>query len=90
VSRGHLYNKLMNITGKSPLEFIRLLRLKRSKQYIAKSQMNISEIAYTIGFNTPKMFSKYFKHEFGISPREFKNISETTLNDENGEKEKYI
>lgn len=71
LSRGHLYRKLMSITGKGPLEFIRILRLKRAKQYLEKSQMSISEIAYTLGFNTPKVFSKYFKEEFGESPSDY-------------------
>jgi DNA-binding response OmpR family regulator/anti-sigma regulatory factor (Ser/Thr protein kinase) len=90
LSRGHLYNKLMNITGKAPLDFIRLLQLKRSKQYIAKSQMNISEIAYAVGFNTPKVFSTYFKLEFGMSPREYKNSSDNIKSMENIENEENI
>lgn len=71
LSRGHLYKKLMNITGKSPLEFIRIIRLKRSQQYLKESQMSISEIAYTVGFNSPKNFARYFKEEFGKTPSEY-------------------
>ncbi len=72
LSRGHLYRKLMSITGKGPLEFIRVLRLKRSQQYLEKSKMSVSEIAYIVGFNSPKIFSKYFKETFGISPSDYK------------------
>lgn len=72
LSRGHLYRKLMEITGRGPLDFIRILRLKRAKQYLKESQMTVSEIAYIVGFNTPKIFSKYFKEEFKISPSEYK------------------
>ena len=67
MSRGHLYKKLMNITGKSPLEFIRTIRVKRGKQLVEKSKMNISEIAYSIGFS-PKQFSKYFREHYGELP----------------------
>lgn len=67
MSRGHLYKKLMTITGKSPLEFIRTIRIKRGKQLVEKSQMNISEIAYSIGFS-PKQFSKYFREHYGELP----------------------
>lgn len=71
VHRTQLYKKLVSITGKTPAEFIRLIRLKRAAQYLAKSQMFISEIAYTVGFSSPKLFTKHFKDEFGMSPREY-------------------
>ena len=73
VHRTQLYKKLMNLTGKTPAEFIRLIRLKRAAQYLAKSQMFVSEIAYTVGFNSPKLFTKHFKEEFGMSPRDYQN-----------------
>ncbi len=73
MSRVHLYKKLLTITGKSPIEFIRVIRLKRAAQLLRESQMNVSEIAYEVGFNNPKYFSKYFKEEFGKLPSEYKN-----------------
>ncbi len=71
LSRGHLYKKLKVITGKGPAEFIRIIRLKRGRQLLEKSQMQISEIAYEVGFNSPKIFTKYFREEFGILPSEY-------------------
>lgn len=71
MSRVHLYKKISALTGKTPIEFIRLLRLKRATQYLAESQLTIAEIAYRLGFNNPKYFSKYFKEEFGILPSEY-------------------
>lgn len=68
MSRVYLYKKLLSITGKSPIEFIRIIRLKRAAQLLEKSQLSISEIAYEVGFNSPKYFSKYFKDEFGVLP----------------------
>lgn len=68
MSRVHLYKKLLQITGKTPIEFIRVIRLKRAAQLLRQSQQNVSEIAYQIGFNNPKYFSKYFKDEFGVLP----------------------
>ncbi len=69
--RTHLYKKLSGITGKSPLEFIRIIRLKRAAQYLAGSKMYISEIAYKVGFNNPRLMSKYFKEEYNMTPREY-------------------
>jgi signal transduction histidine kinase/ligand-binding sensor domain-containing protein/DNA-binding response OmpR family regulator len=71
LSRGHLYKKLMFITGKGPAEFIRTIRLKRGRQLLDKSQLQVSQIAYEVGFNSPKRFSKYFREEFGLSPSEY-------------------
>lgn len=71
MSRVHLYKKILHITGKTPIEFIRILRLKRATQYLRESQLNVSEIAYQLGFNNPKYFSKYFQEKFGISPSEY-------------------
>lgn len=68
MSRVRLYKKIKQITGKTPIEFIRIIRLKRAVQLLRESQLNVSEIAYRTGFNNPKIFSKYFKEEFGILP----------------------
>ena len=68
MSRVHLYKKLSQITGRTPIEFIRVIRLKRAAQLLRESQQSVSEIAYQLGFNNPKYFSKYFKEEFGVLP----------------------
>lgn len=71
LSRSHLYKKLMSITGRGPAEFIRTIRLKRGRQLLGKSQLQIAEIAYAVGFNSPKRFTINFKSEFGLSPSEY-------------------
>lgn len=78
MSRVSLYKKIKQITGKSPIEFIRIIRLKRAAQLLRESQLNVSEIAYKTGFNNPKMFSKYFKEEFGILPSLYQSQQEST------------
>jgi signal transduction histidine kinase/DNA-binding response OmpR family regulator len=68
MSRVHLYKRMRQVTGKTPIEFIRVMRLKRAAQLLRESQLNVSEIAYRVGFNNPKYFSNYFKQEFGVLP----------------------
>jgi len=68
MSRVHLYKKLLSLTGKSPIEFIRTIRLQRAAQLLEKSQLTIAEVAYQVGFNNPKYFTKYFKDEFNVLP----------------------
>jgi signal transduction histidine kinase/ligand-binding sensor domain-containing protein/DNA-binding response OmpR family regulator len=68
MSRVHLYKKLQALTGKSPLEFIRTLRLQHAAQLLEKSQLTVSEVAYKVGFNNPKYFARYFKEEYHVLP----------------------
>jgi AraC-like DNA-binding protein len=77
ISRMQLYNKLVSLTGSTPLEFIRTLRLKRAAQLLEKSQMSVSEIAYQVGFNDPRYFSMLFKKEFGALPSMYKTARPT-------------
>ncbi|MGO4292320.1 hybrid sensor histidine kinase/response regulator transcription factor [Chitinophaga sp. RAB17] len=71
MSRVTLYRKINSLTGKSPLDFIRSIRLKRAAQLLNKSGMSIGEVTYQVGFNNPKVFRKLFKEEFGITPSEY-------------------
>jgi AraC-like DNA-binding protein len=68
MSRVNLYKRLVAMTGKTPIEFIRVIRLKRAAQLLRDSQLHVSEIAFQVGFNNPKYFSRYFKEEFGVLP----------------------
>lgn len=76
MSRVYFYKKIVALTGKTPSEFIRLIRLKRASDLLKKSQLFVNEIAFQVGFNDPKYFRKYFKEEFGITPNEYKKLHE--------------
>ncbi len=71
-SRSTFYKRLLLLTGKTPLEFMRQIRLKRAAELLEKSQLTVSEIAYMVGFNNPKYFAQYFKMEFGIIPSAYR------------------
>ncbi|MCR8558345.1 response regulator [Mucilaginibacter sp. BJC16-A38] len=75
MSRVSLYKKVLMLTGQSPLEFIRSIRLKKAIQLLADSQMSISQISYEVGFNTPKYFTKLFKEEYNMLPSEYINAT---------------
>lgn len=72
MSRVCFYKKILALTGKSPSEFIRIIRLKRAASLLGKSQMYINEVALEVGFKEAKYFRKYFKDEFGVTPTEYK------------------
>jgi signal transduction histidine kinase/ligand-binding sensor domain-containing protein/DNA-binding response OmpR family regulator len=68
MSRVSAYKKILSLTGKTPIEFIRSIRLKRAALLLEKSQLTVAEVAYEVGFNNPKYFSKYFKMEYHVLP----------------------
>ena len=70
-SKSTLYRKLKSLTGLSPSEFVRNIRLKHACLMLKNKNGNISDIAYTVGFNDPKYFSTCFKVEFGVTPSEY-------------------
>ena len=68
MSRAHFYKRLMVACGKTPIEFIRFIRLKRAAELLKDSRYNVSEVAYQVGFNNPRYFTKYFSEAYGIVP----------------------
>ena len=70
MTRGTLYKKLMAIVGKSPVEFIRIIRLKRGKDLLDQGRTNISEVADNVGFS-PKMFAQHFREMYGETPSDY-------------------
>jgi AraC-like DNA-binding protein len=74
MSRSSLYSKLLELTGQSPVEYIRSVKLDRAAVLLEKSDMNIAQIAYTVGFATPNYFAKSFKAKFNMLPSEYINV----------------
>jgi len=71
VSRPLLFTKLKALTGQTPNNFIKSIRLKRAAQLLKTQKLNISEVAYRVGFKDPKYFRKCFKEQFKLSPSNF-------------------
>ncbi len=71
LSRVSLYKKLLTLTGKTPVDCIRTVRLKRAVQLLEKSKLSIANVAYEVGFNNAAYFAKVFREEFGMLPSEY-------------------
>ena len=77
VSTSTLYNKLRALTGQNITSFINSIRLKEACRILRQHpDIKMTELSMTVGFNTPKYFTKLFKKEFGVLPSEYLNTSE--------------
>ena len=73
LSRGHLHRKIKDLTGTSPVDFLRNYRLKKAAVLLKQKQYNINEIAYQTGFSSPAYFAKCFKTVYNQTPKEYQN-----------------
>lgn len=73
LSRVHLHRKMKELTGQTPHDFIRNIRLKQAAHLFASQNMNITEVMYACGFNNAASFSTIFKKFYGMSPRDYMN-----------------
>jgi len=72
VSRSVFFKKLKSLTGLSPIEYIKEVRLNRAVQLLKIGEYNMSQITYMIGFNDPRYFSKCFKEKYNVTPTEYR------------------
>ena len=72
MSRVQLYRKVKALTGTSPVELLREMRLERAHKLITTTTKSIAEIAFEVGFNTPSYFSNCFKKQYGVYPSEMR------------------
>lgn len=72
MSHTNLNLKMNALTGMSTMYFVRTLRLQRAKTLLEAGQLNVSEVAWEVGFNDPKYFSRVFSEEFGKPPSEWR------------------
>ena len=72
MGRTVFFNKLKSMTGLSPVEFIREMRIKRAAQLLEDRQYNITEVTYMVGMNDSRYFAKCFKNTYGVTPSEYR------------------
>lgn len=80
MSRSQIYKKVKALTSLSPSRYIRSIRLFHAKQLLELTKLNVSEIAYEVGFTSPTYFSDVFFEEYGLRPNAYRN--RTQENDE--------
>ena len=75
MSRQTFYRKLKSLTQLTPVEFVRDRRLLRAQQLLDAGSDNITQIAYTVGFNSPKYFATCFRAKFNVSPSDYQRTA---------------
>lgn len=70
ISRSVLYKRLITLTGKAPIEYIRSVRLAKGREKIEHGETSIAQIAWSVGYS-PKQFARNFKTEYGCLPSEY-------------------
>lgn len=74
MSRVQLYRKVKALTGKSPVEIIRQMRLAKADRMLSETSLNISEIAYSVGFSSASYFTKCYRDFFNRLPTEVQRM----------------
>ena len=71
ISRVQLYKRMISLTGTTPSEYLRAKRITYAEHLMKTENLNVSEIAYKVGFNNPRYFSKYFQEAYGMTPSQY-------------------
>ncbi len=66
-----LYRKLKSLTGRTPVEYIREMRMRKAAQLLSQGKFSVSEVMYTVGFSNSSYFSKCFSKAYGMTPTEY-------------------
>ncbi|MGM9791310.1 MAG: two-component regulator propeller domain-containing protein [Candidatus Cryptobacteroides sp.] len=72
-----LYRKLKQLTGSSPVNYIRKLRMRKASILLAEDKFSISEVMFLVGYSNASYFSKCFAQEYGMSPKEYRRSKDT-------------
>ena len=71
ISRAHLHRKMKEMTGIHISEFVRNIRMEQAALMISQQKLNVTQVAYAVGFSNAGYFSTVFRRHFGVSPTEY-------------------
>ena len=72
VSRSQFFRKVRSITGTTPNELLRMIRMKRAAHLLRSSDLNVTQVMYQVGLKNPSHFSNSFKKYFSVNPGEYR------------------
>ena len=71
-----LYRKVKQLTGCSPIAYIKKLRMKKAAVLLKEKQFTVSEVMYMVGYTNASYFTRCFSEEFGITPKQYRDQSD--------------
>jgi AraC-like DNA-binding protein len=69
--RSVFFKKVKALTGQTPADYIRTLRMNRAAEMLRDETISVAEVAYQVGISEPHYFTRVFKQQFGISPKKY-------------------
>lgn len=75
IGNKQIYRKVKQLTGMSPVEYIKSIRMKKAAMLLQQKKFTVAEVMYMVGFSNHSYFSKCFQAEFGKTPRQYLNDS---------------
>ena len=81
MNRTTLLRRIKNITGFLPVDFIRVIRLKKAAELIRSGTMRVNEVCYAVGIGSPSYFSRLFYKQFGVRPKDFEKQEKQNTNE---------
>jgi AraC-like DNA-binding protein len=78
-SNMHFYRKIRALSGQTPSQFLRTIRLKRAAELLASNSDNVTQIAYSVGFSSLSYFNKCFKEQFGVTPGQYAEATKSKI-----------
>lgn len=70
-NRSNFFKKVKSLTGQTPADYIRTLRMNRAAELLREETITVAEVCYKVGISDPHYFAKVFKQQFGISPKKY-------------------
>ena len=70
-NRSVFFKKVKSLTGQTPADYIRTLRMDRAAEMLREETVTVAEVCYKVGISDPHYFAKIFKQQFGISPKKY-------------------
>ncbi len=77
INNKQLYRKLKQLTGETPVDYIKSIRMKKAAMLLEQKKFTVAEVMYMVGFSNHSYFSKCFQSKFGKTPKQFIDIDNT-------------
>lgn len=71
INNKQMYRKIKQLTGMTPVEYIKSIRMKKAAMLLKQQKFTVAEVMYMVGFSNHSYFSKCFQAEFGVTPKQY-------------------